>query len=153
MAPDYLKKYAYDAEELYDPKSKKTTFGKHRWDQPTKHSRIHKRLLLTLSTIESSTFYIRIFSKAADASAKLLKLGQSPASHSRSKPFLEWCRKITEAFETAGIKYVVYKGLCHLVFYIWGHHHQRMRRYRLLNRTTGHKKAHTIMNTLGFFTI
>ena len=151
MAPDYLKKYVYDAQDFMIRKAKdyirKTPPGPA--DETFAFTRDFYTMLVNHRVLNILHPYLL---EGSGRFAKLLKLAKAQHLIAAANR-LEWCRKITEAFETAGIKYVVYKGLVTSYFTYGDTTTRECDDIDFLIEPQDTQKAHTIMNTLGFYNL
>lgn len=148
-APDYLKKYVYEAQDYMLRKMK--DYIEETPPSAGKESFLFTKdfyaMLINHRVINVLSAYVMPESGRFGKLVKLAKARNLAAAAKR----LEWCRKITEAFEAAGIQYVVYKGIA-VSYFIYGDAVTReCDDIDLLIEAKDVQAAHTIMNRLGFY--
>jgi len=151
IAPDYLKKYVYEAQDYMIRKAKEyirqTPPGPA--DETFVYTKDFYAMLVNHRVLNILSPYIL---EGSGRFAKLFKLAKAQNLAAAGKR-LKWCRKITEAFEAAGIRYVVYKGIASSYVAYGDPLIRECDDIDLLIDAKDAQKAHTIMNTLGFYNL
>ncbi len=152
MAPDYLKEYVYAAQNYMIQKAneyiQKIPPGS-RKQKPFVFTKDFYAMLVNHRVLNVLYPYLI---EESGRFAKILKLAKARNLAAAAKR-LEWCRKITEAFEAAGVAYVVYKGLVTSYFAYGDTTTRECDDIDFLIDPNDTQKAHEIMNALGFYNL
>lgn len=147
MAPDDIKEYVYKAQEYMIQKACEYITGRNEpQDETFVYTRDFYSMLVNHRVVNVLSPY---FTEECGRFSKMFKLTKA-RNFTAARQRIEWSRKITAAFEDAGIAYVVYKGIT-VSYFAYGD--PIMRECDDIDFLIAPKyvqKAHDIMIKLGF---
>ena len=153
IASDFLKEYVYDAQNYMIRKTKAYILRlppeMDAADQKFVFTKDFYAMLINHKVLNILYPYVM---EGSGRFGKILKLAKAQKLAAANK-LNEWCYRIAEAFDDAGIEYVVYKGIA-TSYMVYGD--TTTREYDdvdFLIKPEDTQKAHTIMNEFGFYNL
>lgn len=147
MAPDDIKEYVYKAQDYMIQKAKEYITGTALPpDDAFVYTRDFYAMLVNHRVVNVLSPY---FTEVSGRFSKMFKLAKA-RNFTAARQRMAWSRRITEAFEKADIRYVVYKGIT-ISYFAYGDPIMReCDDIDILIDPGSKQRAHEIMSELGF---